>query len=161
MRIIQPSVRDGRSQLMRCLQSFVVFELLKNSKQIYIHTPILQDTRVLMNKTGEFTPALPDASWRNLYLSQLLKLLADQESKIHIRYRDTLDALLYANLQHPNIQLSQNATIYPPGWITESYAIAGIMYFRPDDISFFENEITISTESYEVDKLLLTVRSTW
>lgn len=161
MRAIQPSMRDGNRQLMRCFQSFAVFELLKNSQYLYIHTPILQDTRLLTNNAGEFTPALPDASWQYLHLSQFLTLLAERETNIYIRYRDPLDALMNAHLQHPRIRLSQHNTTYPPGWITESYTISGVMYFRPEGVNFFDNEIVISTERQDVDKLLLTAQSTW
>lgn len=161
MRTIQPNTRDGSRQLMRCFQSFAIFELLKNSRQLYIHIPILQDTCLLTNKSGEFTAVLPDASLQHLHLSQFLILLADRGTHIYIRYRDPLEVLLHEHLQHPRICLSQNPTIYPPGWVTESYAILGVMYFRPQEVSIFENEITISTEHQDVDKSLLMARSTW
>lgn len=161
MRRIQPNTYGSGRQLIQCLQSFAVMELLHNSENIYIHAPLLNDVPIVNSRAGEFSFALPDASLNQLSLTHLLSLLADRGSQIHICFRENINTLLLEKLNHPSITLSQRTSIYPPGWVTESYALSGVIYFRSDRIEFFEDEIKIFTEKDDVDKLLLNAQSTW
>lgn len=161
MRTIQPNTYKGNQQLMFCLQSFAVLELIQNSPALYIHVPLLQDTTIILNKAGEFSSVLPDIARQQLRLTELLMLLAERGSEIHISYRDEVSPLILENLQHSGIQIRQYASIYPPGWITKKYALSGLIYFRSDRLDFFEDEIKIFTEPDEVDKLLLNAQSAW
>lgn len=161
MRRIQPNTYNGNKQLMQCIQSFAVLELLQNSDDIYLHVPLLSDTPIVNNKAGEFALALPDVDVHQLGLIRLLLSLADRGTYIHISYRDDVSSLVLENLTHSRIAISRRTSIYPPGWITERYALSGLIHFRADRIDFHENEITVLSDPVQVEELLMKAKSAW
>lgn len=161
MRKIQPNTYSSNRQLAQCVQSFAVLELLQNSDTIYLHVPCLSDSRVVHNQAGEFSLALPDTDIQQLNLTSLLGLLAERGSSIYICCRDDISNLIAESLKHPAITISQRASIYPPGWITERYALSGVIYFRPDRIDFYENEIEVLSDPVQVEELFMKAKSAW
>lgn len=161
MRRIQPNTYNGNKQLMQCIQSFSVLELIQNSDNIYLHVPLLSDTPIINNKAGEFALALPDMDVHRLGLIRLLLSLAHRGTHIHISYCDDVSGLIVENLTHPRITIARRTLIYPPGWITERYALSGLIHFRPDRIDFHENEIVVLSNPVQVEELLMKAKSVW
>lgn len=152
----------GTQALKDCLASIFIAETLKPSREIYLISPYLSNTPIMVNQYEQYTDLFPFAEQKTIYLSDILRTLAWKGSTVRLicdPNRNETRKLLY-DLQG-EIEFRRLKNNHEKGLMTSSVYVHGSMNFTYYGIHINGEKVRITSEVSEVNEALISAKARW
>lgn len=165
-RRITSKARGSSVQLIDCLSSLFALELLAPSPELYLISPWLSNVPLLTNHFGQFRAITTEMNKQELHLGDILTLLAEKGSRIHIICRpehpqteEFLRSLL--GRSQSNIVYRCSETWHEKGLISVHFYLRGSMNFTYAGVNLNDESVELTTEPAEVARAIAEARVAW
>ncbi len=151
---------DGPSVYVRdVLQAVFAAELLAPSRDVWVVSPWISNITVLDNRGGEFAALLPGAAFRELTLIDILIVLAEHGTRLHVVTRGeasnqyVLDRLSAAGTRGTAIDVRIRPRVHDKGLLTDRIYLQGSMNFTHHGRARNEEGLTVTNDRHAISRM--------
>lgn len=164
-RTIKSRARGSSVQLLDCLKSLFVLELLQPSEELYLISPWLSKVPLIDNRFGQFRAIAGDYDKAELNLADILILLAHRGTKVRILYRHPTNEMTYAFIESVRgirrIECRSSKELHEKGLITSHFYLWGSMNFTYAGININDEHVELTTDETMIWKALQEAKISW
>ena len=161
-RIIKSKSRSSAVQLADCISTLFALELLSPSLKIYLISPWVSDVPILNNSYGQFRSIAPEMAKRWIGLSDLLNILAERGSSVHLLTRGNQtqnDSFLRKLSSH--ILCKKTDSLHEKGFVTHCFYLRGSMNFTYSGINLNDESVELTTDPTTISQALIEAQNRW
>jgi phosphatidylserine/phosphatidylglycerophosphate/cardiolipin synthase-like enzyme len=151
--IITTRTRGHSVHLMNRLSSLLVSELLSPGRELYLISPWLSNMVIIDNRFAQYRALLRDLDKEELRLADILHLLAQRGTTVHIIARPD-HALTKDFLQglpkHKGISWRFNIKEHEKGLISPHFCLSGSMNFTYSGVNINKERVELSINPEKV-----------
>jgi hypothetical protein len=148
-------------QLTSCLSSLLALELLYPSREMFIVTPWVSNVPILNNHYGQYRTISGGLNERMLGLRDILLLINDQGSTIHLMTRGEEHNRTFLQDLPASIQTKRVHELHDKAWVTDHFYLRGSMNFTYNGININSESIEVTTEEDAVAAAMVEARHQW
>lgn len=164
-RVIKSRAPSSSVQLVNCLASLFVFELLQPSKELYLISPWLSKVPLIDNRFGQFRPFARELGKDFLHLGDILTLLAAHGTQVHVLYRQPVHPITAQFVESlrltENIACRSAVALHEKGLITSHFYLRGSMNFTYSGIKINDESVELTDDEAIVWKALQEAKVSW
>jgi hypothetical protein len=152
----------GTQTLKDCLASIFITEALYPSSEVYLISPFLSNTPIMLNQYEQYTDLFPFAEQKMIYLSDILRTLAWKGSHVQLicnPSRAETKKLLNELQNEIEYRILENN--HEKGLMTSSIYVHGSMNFTYSGIHINGESVRITSEVSEVNQALIAAKARW
>lgn len=161
-RSIKSKARGSSVQLIDCLSSLFLLELLNPSPELYLISPWLSKVVLINNRFGQFRAVTSELNKSELHLADILTLLAEKGAHVRIMCRphsnQTEDVLA---LLPKSIEYRHMEKLHEKGLISHHFYLRGSMNFTHAGVNLNDESIELTREPDEVARAIIAARARW
>jgi hypothetical protein len=164
-RVIKSKARGSSVQLLHCLSSLFVTELLNPSPELYLISPWISKVSLINNRFGQFRAVTSGLNKSELHLGDILTLLAEKGTHIFIMCRpnhplteEFVKPLLTA---HSGIQCRRREALHEKGLITHNFYLRGSMNFTYSGVNLNDESVELTLSSQAIARALIEAKADW
>lgn len=148
------------------LASLLILEAINPSKEIYIISPWITNSKILDNSNNDYSDLFHLAQGSNINLIDILNTYAFLGSKIKIicnrNEPSTQEFIkLVKTRNYENIEFRYLDRDHEKGMVTENFYIHGSMNFTFNGIHINGEKVRITTDTHDINSATLDVRARW
>jgi hypothetical protein len=164
-RTVKSRARGSSVQLIDCLKSLFVLELLQPSEELYLISPWLSKVPLIDNRFGQFRAISGDYDKAELNLADTLILLAQRGTKVHILYRRPANEMTHLFIESVRdirrIECRSSEELHEKGLITSHFYLRGSMNFTYAGININDEHVELTTDEAMIWKALQEAKIIW
>lgn len=161
-RSIKSKARGSSVQLIDCLSSLFLLELLSPSPELYLISPWLSKVALINNRFGQFRAVTSELNKSELHLADILTLLSEKGTRVRILCRprspQTEEVLA---LLPKNIECRRTETLHEKGLISHHFYLRGSMNFTYAGVNLNDESLELTRKPEEVAGAIIAVRARW
>ncbi len=148
--------------LTDCISSLFALELLNPSPEIYVISPWIGDVPLLNNIHGQYRAIAPEMTRRWIGLADLINILSERGSKIHIltRANQAQNETFLRKLSTLTLT-KQTANLHEKGLITHYFYLRGSMNFTYSGINLNDESVELTTDPEIISHAFLEAQQRW
>lgn len=161
-RSIKSKARGSSVQLLDCLSSLFLLELLSPSPELYLISPWLSKVVLIHNRFGQFRAIASELNKSELHLADILTLLAKKGTQVRILCRphnhQTEEVL---ELLPASVEYRHTETLHEKGLISHHFYLRGSMNFTYAGVNLNDESVELTRNPDEVARALIAARAQW
>jgi phosphatidylserine/phosphatidylglycerophosphate/cardiolipin synthase-like enzyme len=161
-RSIKSKARGSSVQLIDCLSSLFLLELLSPSPELYLISPWLSKVVLINNRFGQFRAVTSQLNKSELDLTDILTMLADRGTRVRIMCRPQSNQTEDVLTSLPNsVECRRMETLHEKGLVSHHFYLRGSMNFTHAGVNLNDESIELTRNPDEVARALVAARARW
>lgn len=148
-------------QVSDLVGSLLALELLAPSRELYLISPWVSDVPVIRNSQAEVRALVPDLGGGDLWLSDVLRRLADRGTVVRVVCRPDAGNDDLLRRLGDRVERRQHTTLHAKGLLTDRAYLSGSMNFTHSGFTLNDETVEVTTNPQRVAAAHLDFAAYW